>query len=217
MKKIFFILFFALTLISFAYSQGPGPSVPHQFYGNLKYNDNVAVAPGLTIVAKIDNTEVGTSTTQDSRYGYSPNIFFATDLNSDNEGKTVSFYVNGIKTIEEATFSNGAATKLDLTVNANSPSPSSGSSGSSGGGSSGGGGTKITTTTLSTIQASSVVTENPIVTETTLETEETGLEDLTGQAINIPEKGSPYIGWSILIAIIIIGLLVYFYFKKKKS
>lgn len=89
-------------------------SMPHQFYGTVNFN-NGSAPDGLLIEVKIDNVVVGSSVTNDGKYGYS-SIFYITDPDSNRNGKTMKFYVNGIDTGETAIFSNGNSTNLPLTV-----------------------------------------------------------------------------------------------------
>ncbi len=121
---------------------------PHQFYGSVTVNGAPA-ADGMLVTAKVDGAVVSGTTTSDGRYGYDP-VFFVPDPYRNREGKTVEFYVSGVKAAEY-TFENGKQTRLDLSVTVSQPpqDDSGGSSGggrSSGGGGSSGGGTVITTT-----------------------------------------------------------------------
>jgi hypothetical protein len=119
-------IFGILLLPVLAFAQ-QGPSLPHQFFGSVNYT-NGAAPNGLVVEAKINGAVVGSSVTANGKYGYNPNLLFALDNNGVNAGKTVEFYVSGIKANETAVFTNGASTQLNLTI------PASSGSGSTGGG-----------------------------------------------------------------------------------
>ncbi|MDO8751993.1 MAG: hypothetical protein Q7J22_00345 [Candidatus Wolfebacteria bacterium] len=102
--------FLAPTLILAA-----NPGIPHKFYGTVRFTSG-ATPNGLSVQAKINGVVVGSSATANGNYGYNPNLLFATDANSNNAGKTIEFYVSGIKANETATFGNGNSTELPLTV-----------------------------------------------------------------------------------------------------
>ena len=130
-----------------------GQSLPHQFFGSVNYT-NGAASNGLAVEARINGSVVGNSVTAGGNYGYNPNLLFALDNDGVYAGKTIEFYVGGIKANETATFANGASTPLNLTIPASSSSGStsstSGGTTSSGGASPSGGGSITTTaTTLS--------------------------------------------------------------------
>ena len=115
------------------------PSLPHQFFGSVNYT-NGAAPNGLAVEARINGSVVGSSVTSGGNYGYNPNLLFALDNDGIHAGKTVEFYVSGIKANETKTFTNGESTNLNLTILASlpttptlSPTPS-GNTGSSGGG-----------------------------------------------------------------------------------
>ena len=109
-----FTTIFALSLLIpiFAFAQTPG--IPHQFYGTVSFSSG-ETPDGLLVEAKIGDTTIGNSVTNDGKYGYLPDLLFATDLNN-NAGKSVEFYVSGIKTDQIETFVNGESTNLNLTV-----------------------------------------------------------------------------------------------------
>jgi len=137
------------------------PGVPHQFFGSVTVNDAPA-ADGTIVSARVDNTEVASSTTVDGRYGYSPNIFYVGDPNNNRVGKTVQFFVSDVDTGQTAIFSNGAPTEINLTVTISSPttttSPSNGGGG--GGGGSGGGTSTTTISETTTTNTSGECTES---------------------------------------------------------
>lgn len=160
LEKILAGLFF-IALFGLAFAV---PGVPHAFYGDVTING--APAPdGTTVSARINNAEVKAGITSNGRYGYSPNVFHVEDQNSNNAGKTIQFFVNGINANKDVSFCNAcfnacgtdtnncAKHNLDVTI-ASPPSgspPSSGSSGGGGGGSSGGGSSGATTATTSNL------------------------------------------------------------------
>lgn len=132
-----------LILPVFALAQSP--SLPHQFFGSVNFI-NGAAPSGLAVEAKINSSVVGNSVTSGGNYGYNPNLLFALDNNGVNAGKTVEFFVNGIKANETAIFVNGNSSQINLTIPASlptapaptptpPPSPSASSSGGGGGGS----------------------------------------------------------------------------------
>lgn len=132
-----------LALPVFAFAQSP--SLPHQFFGTAKFTNGVSVSNGVTIEAKINGTVVGNSITSGGNYGYSPNLLFALDNEGVNAGKTIEFYVGGIKANETEIFVNGNSSQKNLTIPASlpttptpspTPTPAPGSGGGGGGGSS---------------------------------------------------------------------------------
>lgn len=145
-----------LILPVFAFAQNP--SLPHQFFGSVKFT-NGAAPNGFSVEAKINGSVVGSSVTSGGNYGYNPNLLFALDNNGSNAGKTVEFFVNGIKANETAIFVNGNSSQKNLTISASlpttptpSPTPTGGGGGgsSAGGSAGGGGGGGVTTPTTST-------------------------------------------------------------------
>ena len=126
-----------------------GQSLPHQFFGSVNYT-NGAASNGLAVEARINGSVVGNSVTAGGNYGYNPNLLFALDNDGVYAGKTIEFYVGGVKANETAIFNNGASTPLNLTIpgssSSGSTSSTSGGTTSSGGGG-GGGGAAISTTT----------------------------------------------------------------------
>jgi len=138
-KFIFSLILTFIFSLTLAIAAGPSFGVPHQFYGDAVYN-NVA-ADGLLIEAYIDGVRAGNTTALNGKYGYSP-IFLIKDISGLYSGKTIEFYLNGVKTGQTSIFENGASTRLDLSATgatAPTPPPSTGG-GSSGGGSSSRGG-----------------------------------------------------------------------------
>lgn len=148
------LIFSAFSLISLFITSvfAVPPSLPHTFYGKLYLSNGNPVPAGLTLVAKINNTQYGSTTTSDGRYDY----LLVTDPNNQNQGKTIYFYVNDIQATQTYIFKNGEFTELNLTLTAPIPTTITTTtvpSGPGGGGPSGpSGGTtgtgKTTTTTI---------------------------------------------------------------------
>lgn len=128
-----------LPVLVFAQS----PSLPHQFFGSVNYT-NGAAPNGLVVEARISGSVVGSSITAGGNYGYNPNLLFALDNDGVHAGKTVEFYVSGIKANETAVFVNGNSSQVNLTIPASLPTTPTSTSGDDGGG--GGGGATTTTT-----------------------------------------------------------------------
>ena len=126
----------------FAFAQTP--SLPHQFFGTVKFTNGIAAPNGMTVEAKIDGFVVGSSVTANGNYGYNPNLLFATDNQGVNAGKTVEFYIGNTKANETTIFANGNSSQLNLTISVPDSTPTSLS-----GGGGGGGGTIAQTSTLS--------------------------------------------------------------------
>ncbi|UCD07773.1 MAG: hypothetical protein JSW41_02275 [Candidatus Aenigmatarchaeota archaeon] len=121
----FMILFLAMT--AFAQSD-----IPHQFQGTVTVNGAPA-ANGVLVVARVDGVDVAGTTTSGGTYGYNP-AFFVPDPYRNRQGKTVEFYVSGVKAAEYV-FVNGGRTILDLSVTVSQPpSPPGGGGGGGGGG-----------------------------------------------------------------------------------
>ena len=89
------------------------PKVPHQFYGSVTINGKPA-PDGTLITAKIDGNDVAGTLTSNGKYGYRP-IFYIPDPFGNKEGKTIHFYVSGVKSASY-TFHNGDSTELNLSV-----------------------------------------------------------------------------------------------------
>ena len=154
------IISISMFLPVFAFAQTP--SLPHQFFGTVKFSNGVSAPNGMTIEAKINGTVVGSSVTAGGNYGYNPNLLFALDNDGAFAGKTVEFYVDGVKANETAVFANGNSSQLNLTVPVSlpttpSPTPNPTPAGSGGGG---GGGIIPTTPTASLSAAAQKVDAN---------------------------------------------------------
>lgn len=108
------LLFLIVILSSFVVLAAP--SVPHQFYGDVSVNGDVA-PDNLFVEARIDGS-VFTTLTNDGKYGFD-SIFYVEDPNSDRDGEDITFFVGNPGEMIEAdsfTFSNGEVTSLDLSV-----------------------------------------------------------------------------------------------------
>ena len=151
MKLLKTILFLGFALAPLAVFAAPG--IPHQFYGMVNYSDGSSISSG-TVKAKIGGVVVESVAISNSKYGYTPDLFFVTDPDGDRTGTTISFFVNDVETGTTAVFANGGYTNLNLSISGSS-STSGGSTSTSGEGgttssSAGGAGGAVTTTTTVT-------------------------------------------------------------------
>jgi len=134
------------------------PGIPHQFYGTVSYTDGSSISSG-TVKAKIGGVVVESVAISNSKYGYTPDLFFVTDPDGDRTGTTISFFVNDVETGTTAVFANGGYTNLNLSISGSSStsggstSTSGGSTTSGGGGGGGGSAVAITTTIPTTLSA----------------------------------------------------------------
>ena len=91
------------------------PGVPHQFYGEVKINGNLAPnGVEIKVYDADDNKYVAGAFTKDGKYGYDP-IFYVPDPERSRDGHTLEFYVEDVFAVNH-TFSNGLSTRLDLEV-----------------------------------------------------------------------------------------------------
>ena len=113
---------------------GAPPVLPCAFYGNITVDDKPAPV-GTEIAAKMDNKTYGNITvTEEGRYGgaggFDPKLVVIGTAGDEN--KNISFYVDGAKAEENATWHSGETYNLDLSVKkpavGPSPSPSLGPS-----------------------------------------------------------------------------------------
>ena len=141
MKLLKTILFLGFALAPLAVFAAPG--IPHQFYGMVNYSDGSSISSG-TVKAKIGGVVVESVAISNSKYGYTPDLFFVTDPDGDRTGTTISFFVNDVETGATAVFANGGYNNLNLSISGSS-STSNGSTSPSGGGS--------ITTTATTLSA----------------------------------------------------------------
>lgn len=100
----------------FAAPNVPLPGMPHRFFGDVTSNGN-SVPNGIAVTAKVDGVQVSGVTTLNSVYGgeHNSEIFYVQDPLQDRSGKTIEFFVSGIK-VGEAAFASGASTQLDFEV-----------------------------------------------------------------------------------------------------
>ncbi|MFH2144060.1 MAG: dockerin type I domain-containing protein [Bacteroidota bacterium] len=90
------------------------PGIPHQFYGTVKFADNVSALDGTTVEAKIGSAVIVSVSTKDGKYGYNPNLFYVVDPDNNRSGSEIQFFVNGLDSESVATFSNGKIENLNL-------------------------------------------------------------------------------------------------------
>lgn len=142
-KKLLIFTIVSLTFL-FGLTVAQQPKNPHVFRGQVTFSNGPSPS-GLTLIAKIDGEEFGSTTTSDGKYDY----LIVSDPENNNADKTIEFYVHGIKANEDYVFKNGGFTELDLTIDAQTPTttPTTTPSGDGGGGGGGGGGETTTTTT----------------------------------------------------------------------
>jgi hypothetical protein len=105
-----FVICFSLFIIGFVSAV---PGIPHQFYGSVSVNG--VSAPDNNIISAAIEGDVYMTVTKDGKYGLSPNIFYIEDPFGDRVGKTVNFFMDGLK-VGSAIFSNNGYTKLDFSA-----------------------------------------------------------------------------------------------------
>lgn len=140
----FLVLTIFLTNLVFAI-----PAIPHQFYGTVAINGTTA-PDGTVVSATIETSTISTQVAQ-GKYGQDPPPpFFVTDPNGNRNGKTISFFVDGIAAGTEV-FQSGTFTEKNLAITKdvsqpppNNPAPDGGNPGSGPGGGPGGGGSQET-------------------------------------------------------------------------
>lgn len=92
-------------------SASAGPGIPEAFHGR------VAGAFGARVSAIMNGSVVASTTIEAGGvYGYAPALFFVPDPDDSRSGALVAFAVDGVLTGQEALFTNGALTELDLAV-----------------------------------------------------------------------------------------------------
>ena len=138
------------------------PAMPHQFYGTVVFSNGSAPDGLLVEAKKVDGESIQSTVTKNGKYGYDP-TFKVEDNNSVLAGKTIEFYVDGIKANETAVFVNGNSSQVNLTIPVSlptTPTPSStpttggdGGGSTSGGGGGGGGGVTTPSTPTSPLSA----------------------------------------------------------------
>jgi len=113
-QKIFYST--VIILIIYASLVSATPGIPHQFYGDVEVN-NQPVPDNTVIVATVEGDTYTTITT-DSKYGYSPNIFYVEDPNGNRGGtnpETINFFIGG-KEVGSYVFENNGYTNLDFST-----------------------------------------------------------------------------------------------------
>jgi hypothetical protein len=187
MRKMFVFLIITICLAGLAQAI----TIPHAFYGTAINENGNKISDGLTITAKLNGEEVDSATVTNGRYGYGDDTLIVTDENEN--GGTITFFIDGTEANQESTFTSGEITELDLTFNGvtaettsnndeeeesntepddtttTTPATSGGSgggggSGGSSGGSSGGGGGSAP---LNTVKTTIPPTINPPTVKTT--------------------------------------------------
>lgn len=116
------------------------PPPPAAYYGSLTVNGEPAKA-GVTVTAEIDGEVRGSlTTTQEGAYGGAGAFDDKLQVDGENgdDGKTVTFFVNGVEADGTVTWQSGDVQRVDLTVLGDVYGSSGGGGG--GGGSGGGGG-----------------------------------------------------------------------------
>ncbi|PCI29968.1 hypothetical protein COB55_01145 [Candidatus Wolfebacteria bacterium] len=91
------------------------PGIPHQFYGTVTFSGDSA-PDGLVVKVSVDGETVGTSSTTDGKYGYSPDLLFAINETSDWSGETAVFTVGGVTASQTASLERGGYAELALTL-----------------------------------------------------------------------------------------------------
>ena len=156
-KKLFtFTILSLMFLVNVNVFADEVPGTPHVFYGKVYLYEGSPAPAGLTLVAKINDTEYGRTTTSDGKYDY----LIVTDPYNKNNGQTIYFYVNDILANPPHKFDslNEGLTELDLTLTASLPTPPSPPSGPTGGPTGGPSGAGTTTT----VNATTTTTVVPI-------------------------------------------------------
>ncbi|MEM2963761.1 MAG: hypothetical protein QXN01_04680, partial [Candidatus Anstonellales archaeon] len=99
-------IFFVLSVIAAAQ---PINYFPQQFYGTVTING--APAPdGVLVSAKFEGKDVGGTLTSGGRY----NLIIA--MKQEDEGQSLSFYVQNVNTGIQSTYNGGASVRLDLSA-----------------------------------------------------------------------------------------------------
>ena len=133
-----FLMTFVISLFLFTTIVAATPGMPHQFFGEVTINGDPA-PDGTAIEAKIDGATITSKTSIGGAYGQNPaSIFYVTDQQNNNDGKTITFYVKD-KEAGTFTFINGHVDELNLAITVSVSTPptddnSGGGSGGSGGG-----------------------------------------------------------------------------------
>ncbi len=157
LKTIIIPVLLSFLIPAFGFAQTP--KLPHQFFGTVNFT-NGAAPNGLSVEARIIGAVVGSSVTANGKYGYNPNLLFATDNQGVNAGKTVEFYVSGIKANETAIFANGNSSQINLTIPEALPTTQTPSPAPTGGG--GGGGVITTPPLITTSKKGDITGDNKV-------------------------------------------------------
>jgi hypothetical protein len=110
------ILLLVASVPAFAMAQvGGAPCWPNSFYGSAIVNGNPAPT-GMKVTAKINNVEVGNTTSVNGKYGFYPFVLYVNDNDNNCENAaTVQFFIEG-QPAGQSTFQNGVFTNLDLSA-----------------------------------------------------------------------------------------------------
>jgi hypothetical protein len=163
MKKAFVLMMF--VMLSAVVLATPG--IPNRFFGAVTINGGAA-PDGTVVSVRISGIQVASGVTSGGKYGYNPPgpIFYVTDPDNDRQGKTLSFFVNGVDSGQTAIFVNGASTQLNLAATVAAP-PSGGGGGNGGGGGGGTGVTGLATTPKNNTNNTNTTTQqNPVTQQT---------------------------------------------------
>jgi len=117
------VLAAAAASIATTAAQQP-PALPCQFYGNVTI-DGAPAPVGTEIVAKIGDEVRGNITVvEEGKYGGLHTQKLIVVGNMSDEGKNITFYVNGIRAEQTAVWHSGGIFKLNLSVRTQTtPSP----------------------------------------------------------------------------------------------
>lgn len=184
-----------------------------------------AKAPiGTIISAKIDD-----QTRTEFMVKIEGRFAFVVEGNEADEGKLVSFFVNDVKAEQITTWSSGKVEKINITIgqasdenNENTEEQPTQTDTNSGSSSGGGGGSSIKKTVVETTEEQETKAEL----EKDEEDSEKGLEETNEESAENDlvneeeitldeEEPKPFLGILTIIAILVIGLIIYFIVIKK--
>ena len=112
-----------ITFMPTADDPSSPPILPALYYGTVRI-DYIPAPVGTSIVAKIDNETRGTFvTTVSGLYGDHPANRLMVEGASDDNGKTVSFYIDGVLAEQTVAWASGDILELDLSINPNPNNP----------------------------------------------------------------------------------------------
>ncbi|MDF2956084.1 MAG: PKD repeat domain protein [Candidatus Alkanophagales archaeon MCA70_species_2] len=116
------VVLVATAAASITTAQQP-PALPCQFYGNVTI-DGAPAPVGTEIVAKIDGEVRGNITVvEEGKYGGSHAQKLIVVGNMSDEGKNITFYVDGIKAEQTAAWHSGGIFTLDISAKTQMPTP----------------------------------------------------------------------------------------------